>query len=274
MNGLRFTKGQPDMITSANNSKLKLVRSLAGRSKERREAGAFLAEGVRLVEEALASEWPFRFVLHAGEPSPRAQKLIASLRQRGIEVEAVSEKLLASLSDTETSQGILAVLEDERPQSARALNFVLIADAIRDPGNLGTLMRTAEAAGFEAVFLAPGTVDAFAPKVVRAGMGAHFRLPVYEVNWDEINTQVRAYHWRVFLADMEGMSCWEVDLQPPLALIVGGEAEGASTEARQLATQTLGIPMQGCGESLNAAVAGAVLMFEVARQAQIRAGST
>jgi TrmH family RNA methyltransferase len=259
------------MITSASNSKLKLVRSLTGRSKERREAGAFLAEGVRLVEEALASEWPFRFVLQCGEPRPRAKQLIARLQQRGIEVEEVSEKLLASLSETDTSQGILAVLEDAKPQPVLALNFVLILDAIRDPGNLGTLMRAAEAAGFDAVFMAPGTADAFAPKVVRAGMGAHFRMPVYEVSWEEIRTQVGAYGWSVYLADMEGRSCWELALNPPLALTIGGEAEGAGAEARRLATQTVGIPMQGRAESLNAAVAGAVLMFEVARQAR-RAG--
>ncbi|HET6845695.1 MAG TPA: RNA methyltransferase, partial [Anaerolineales bacterium] len=97
-------------------------------------------------------------------------------------------------------------------------------------------------------------------------MGAHFRLPLYELSWDEMRTQVRAYGWSVYLADMEGKSCWELDLRPPLALIIGGEAEGASAEARQLATHTVSIPMQGRAESLNAAVAGAVLMFEVARQ--------
>jgi len=255
------------MITSASNSKLKLVRSLTGRTKERREAGAFVAEGVRLVEEALASDWPFRFVLHAGEPRPRAKELIALLQQRGIEVEEISGKLLASLSETESSQGILAVLSDEKPQPMRALNFVLVTDGIRDPGNLGTLMRAAEAAGFEAVFMTPGTTDAFAPKVVRAGMGAHFRLPLYEIGWDEIRTQAGAYGWKVYLADMRGKSCWEVEFRPPLALIVGGEAEGAGGEARRLATQTVSVPMQGRAESLNAAVAGAVLMFETARQA-------
>ncbi len=263
------------MITAANNSKLKLVRSLTGRSKERREAGAFLAEGVRLVEEALASEWPFRFVLHAGEPSPRAQQLIARIKQQGIDVEETSEKLLVSLSETETPQGILAVLSDEKPQAARVLSFVLVADAIRDPGNLGTLMRTAEAAGFEAVFMAPGTVDAFAPKVVRAGMGAHFRLPIYEVSWDEFRTQVNAYHWNVYLADMAGKPCWDVQFRPPLALIIGGEAEGAGAEAHRVTTQMVSIPMQGRAESLNAAVAGAVLMYEAARQRPAgRAGNT
>src|SRR5574340_111542 len=104
------------MITSASNSKVKLVRSLTGRTKERREAGAFLAEGVRLVEEALASDWPFQFVLYAGEPRPRAHELIGRLQDHGIDAEEISEKLLASLSETESSQGILAVLRDEKPQ--------------------------------------------------------------------------------------------------------------------------------------------------------------
>ena len=216
------------MITSASNSKLKLVRSLTGKSRERREAGAFLAEGVRLVEEALASEWPFRFVLYAGEPRPAGQAAAhRASATRGVEVEEVSEKLLASLSETETSQGILAVLSDEKPQPPRTLERVLITDAIRDPGNLGTLMRAAEASGFEAIFMAPGTADAFAPKVVRAGMGAHFRLPLYEISWQEIKTQVQAYGWNVYVADMHGSSCWELELKPPLALIIGGEAEGA-----------------------------------------------
>ena len=242
-----------------------MVRLLAGRSKDRRQAGAFLAEGVRLVEEALASDWPFRFTLYSDELGERGRQLLTRIQQRGIQTDEVSGKLLASLSETETSQGILAVLADEGPQRVQALNFVLIADAVRDPGNLGTLLRTAEAAGVDAVFLAPGSTDAFAPKVVRAGMGAHFRLPLYEVSWDEIKTQVSSYNWKVYLADMHGQSCWEMDFRPPLALIIGGEAEGATPAARALATETVSIPMQGRAESLNAAVAGAVLMFEVKR---------
>jgi TrmH family RNA methyltransferase len=171
-----------------------------------------------------------------------------------------------SVSETEASQGILAVVAVEQPQPAHALDFVLIADAVRDPGNLGTLLRTAEAAGVDAVLLATGTTDAFAPKVVRAGMGAHFRLPIYEVSWDEVRTQVAAYHWNVYAADMLGRSCWETEFRHPLALIIGGEAQGVSAAARQVASETVSIPMQGKAESLNAAVAGAVLLFEVARQ--------
>jgi TrmH family RNA methyltransferase len=254
------------MITSAGNSKVKLVRLLAGRARDRREQQAFLAEGVRLVEEAVGSDWPFRFVLHTSELSARGVELLRQLKQRGVEADEVSTRLLASISETENSQGILAVLADQIPRRVHTLDFVLIADSIRDPGNLGTLLRSAEAAGADAVFLAPGTTDAFAPKVVRSAMGAHFRLPLYEINWDEVRTQVGAYGWNVYLADMDGTSCWETDFRRPLALIIGGEAEGATASARAVATHKVGIPMRGRGESLNAAVAGAILLFEVARQ--------
>jgi TrmH family RNA methyltransferase len=254
------------MITSASNSKVKLVRALAGRARDRREQQAFLAEGVRLVEEAASSDWPFRFVLHTDTLSGRGRELLRRLKQRGIETDLISSRLLASISETENSQGILAVLADQLPRRVRELDFVLIADSIRDPGNLGTLLRSAEAAGADAVFLAPGTTDAFAPKVVRSAMGAHFRLPLYEVNWDEVRTQIGAYRWNVYLAVMDGASCWETDFHRPLALIIGGEAEGPTASARAIAAHRVGIPMDGRGESLNAAVAGSVLMFEVARQ--------
>lgn len=258
------------LITSPQNPKIKLVRALSGRTRERRQAGAFVAEGVRLLEEALASNWPFRFALYTSGLGERGQQLLTLMAQRGIEVEQISSKLLSAIGETESSQGILAVLADEAPQPVRPLHFVLIVDSVRDPGNLGSLLRAAEAAGVDAVFLAPGTTDAFAPKVVRAGMGAHFRLPLYEVSWEEMRTQVSVYGWSVYLADMQGRSCWETAFQTPLALIIGGEAEGATAPARALATQSVSIPMQGKAESLNAAVAGAVLMFEVLRQGRAK----
>jgi TrmH family RNA methyltransferase len=252
------------MISSPQNPKIKLARSLLGRARERREAGAFLAEGVRLLEEALAAGWPFRFVLHAGEPGERGRALLDRLGERGVEVEEAAPALLESLSDTETSQGLLAVLEESELPVPEPLDFVLILDAIRDPGNLGTLLRSADAAGVQAVLLSPGTVDAFAPKVVRAGMGAHFRLPVLARDWDQIRRQVIGLE--VCLADMHGAPCWHADLKGPLALIVGGEAQGAGEPARALAGRLVGVPMLGQTESLNAAVAGSVLMFEVLRQ--------
>ena|SRR5688572_15523912 len=255
------------MITSNQNAKLKLVRSLQGRAKERREAGAFLAEGVRLVEEALSAGWPFRFVLHSPSLSERGQKLLEALSAKAVDVEAVAPELLESVSETETSQGILAVLELPEPEfpDLETLNFVLIPDQVRDPGNLGSLIRSAAAAGAQAVFLPPETADAFSPKAVRAGMGAHFRLPLCSLGWSSIRTYTNGL--TVFLADASGqVSCWGADFKPPLALIVGGEAEGASESARKLADVLVNIPMPGKIESLNAAAAGAVLMFEVVRQ--------
>ena len=119
----------------------------------------------------------------------------------------------------------------------------------------------------QAVLLPPETTDAFAPKVVRSGMGAHFRLPIHSMTWDEIKRVIASQRdLQVYLADMDGQSCWETDLRQPLALIIGSEADGASESARKLANQKISIPMNGNIESLNAGVAGSVLMFEVVRQ--------
>ncbi|RPJ21286.1 MAG: RNA methyltransferase [Chloroflexi bacterium] len=262
--------GPLTVITSSQNSKVKLVRALLGRARERREAGAFVVEGVRLIEEAANLNWLFRFVLYDESLNERGKSQIESLTSRGTDVEMISESLMKSLSETETPQGILAVLEFANLPIPDSTNFILIPDQIRDPGNLGTLLRSAAAAGVQAVLIPPETTDAFAPKVVRSGMGAHFRLPTHAMTWEEIEAKVKGL--QVYLADMDGTSCWETDLRQPLALIIGGEAEGASEEARKLATQKISIPMQGSVESLNAGVAGSVLMFEVMRQRSVSSG--
>jgi TrmH family RNA methyltransferase len=252
------------MITSGQNPKLKLVRALLGRAKERREAGAFVVEGVRLVEEAVKANWQFRFVLFSDGLSERGKELVNTLTANQIEVEEVSGDLLQNVSETEAPQGILAVIQLSNLPIPDSPNFILIPDQIRDPGNLGTLLRTAAAAGTQAALLPPETTDAFAPKVLRAGMGAHFQLPIHSMTWDEIHERIKDL--QIYLADMNGQSCWETDLCKPLALIIGGEAEGASEEARKLASQRIAIPMPGKVESLNAGVAGSILMFEVLRQ--------
>jgi TrmH family RNA methyltransferase len=254
------------VITSAQNSKIKLVRALLGRAKERRESNAFVVEGVRLVEEAVNSNWSVQFALYDESLSERGVSLVEGLKSRGVEVETVTESLMKSLSETETPQGILAVLEFPQFPIPNFPNFILIPDQIRDPGNLGTLLRSAAATGVQAVLLPPETTDAFAPKVVRSGMGAHFRLPIRSMTWEQIEQISNSTNLQIYLADMDGRSCWETDLRQPLALIVGGEAEGASSEARKLADQQISIPMTGKMESLNAGVAGSVLMFEVVRQ--------
>ena len=252
------------MITSAQNSKIKLVRALSGRAKERRAAGAFLAEGVHLVQEALGGGWDFQFVLYDESLREKGKTQLEGLTSHGVDVEEISANLMRSISETETPQGILAVLNESRLPIPTSPNFLLIPDQIRDPGNLGTLLRTAAAAGVQAVLIPPETTDAFAPKVVRSGMGAHFRLPIHSVAWDEVEKLTKGMH--VYVADMEGQSCWETDLRPPIALIVGSEAEGASESAHKLAGMKISIPMKGNMESLNAGVAGSVLIMEVVRQ--------
>ncbi|MBI3162179.1 MAG: RNA methyltransferase [Chloroflexi bacterium] len=266
------------MITSNQNPKIKLARSLFGRAKERHEAGAFVAEGVRLVEEAAGAKWPFRFVLFDETLSERGRLLVEGLKSRRVDVEEVSESVMKSLSDTETPQGILAVLELAQLPILRQAqdgvpnhpDFLLIPDQIRDPGNLGTLLRSAIAAGVQAVLIPPETTDAFAPKVVRSGMGTHFRLPIISMNWEEIERFCESASQRIYLADMGGQPCWETDLRQSLALIVGGEAEGASESAKGLTDQRISIPMSGKMESLNAGVAGSVLMFEAMRQRSVK----
>jgi TrmH family RNA methyltransferase len=248
------------MITSAQNAKVKLARSLMGRAKERREAGAFVVEGVRLVEEAVKANWPVRFVLFDETLSERGRWLLKNMPG----AEEVSTGVMESISETESPQGILAVLEDKLLPMPESPSFILVPDQVRDPGNLGTLLRTAAASGVQAVLIPPDTTDVFAPKVLRSGMGAHFRLPIHSMGWDEIETQIKGI--QVYIADMDGHSCWETDLHQPLALVIGSEAVGVSAAAQKIANGRISIPMSGDIESLNAGVAGSVLMFEVLRQ--------
>ena len=256
--------GLTTLITSSQNSKIKLVRALLGRAKERREANAFVVEGVRLVEEAANMNWLFRFVLYDETLNERGESLLERLKSRGVEVDQISSDLMQDLSQTETPQGILAVILLIDFPIPTSQNFIVIADQIRDPGNLGTLLRSAAAAGVQAVIIPPETTDPFSPKVVRAGMGAHFRLATHSTTWENIRAYTAGL--QVYQADMDGKSYWETDLRQPLALIIGGEAEGASKQAHELTTQRISIPMSGDIESLNAGVAGSVLMFEVVRQ--------
>jgi TrmH family RNA methyltransferase len=255
------------LITSTQNPKIKWVRLLQADPQARREEGVFVIEGVRLAEEALAAGWPARLVLHTEDISPRSQAVVEGFAAKGATVEGVSAQVMRHASDTQTPQGVLAALGMQPRPLPQAPGLVLIADGIRDPGNLGSMLRTAAAAGVEAVLVSAGGVEVYAPKVVRAAMGAHFRLPVGSLFWEEIATYVKQANLRVYLADAEaGEAYTRCDLRAPLGLIVGGEAEGAGEAARRLAEVILHIPMASGVESLNAAAATAVLLFEVKRQ--------
>lgn len=254
------------MITSSSNSKIKFVRSLLARRRNRIEESAFIAEGVRLVEEATAVGWPMEFVFYDQTLSARGQTLIEKLKtQQIIEVLEITSSLMAEISDTETPQGILAVLKREALPLPNSPTFMILADQIRDPGNMGTLLRTAEAAGADGVLLSPGTVDPFSPKVVRAGMGAHFHLPIQEKPWVDIQTYLQGMP--IFLAEAEsGTPLWKANFKQPCTLLIGGEAFGASPMGEEIATHRVTIPMHGRAESLNAAIAAGILIAEVLRQ--------
>lgn len=255
------------MITSVHNPKIQQIRLLQSRPRQRREAGAFVIEGVRLVEEALQAGWEIELALYTQDLGERGLTLVKDLTSRRVPIEEVAPQVFHAASDTQSPQGILAVLPLKTLPRPALLDFAFIPDGVRDPGNLGTMLRTAAAAGVQAVFLPPETADVFAPKVVRSAMGAHFHLPIYPLSWDEIRRQVRQAGLRVYLAEARlGEAYTQADFRSPLALMIGGEAEGASPVGRSLVDAAVHIPMPGGSESLNAAVAAAVLLFEVARQ--------
>jgi len=259
-------------ITSIHNAKIQSLRELMNKRSAREELGQFVVEGVRLAEEALMhGQHPL--AVYAGESlSERGQKLISEFQSRGVSVTSLSDDVLQRISETETSQGILLTMPIIPKTLPADLNFVLILDQIRDPGNAGTMLRTAAASGVQAVLLSPGTTDIFAPKVVRAGMGAHFRLELRSCTWPEIHRicTERKHPLKLLLAESgDAPSVWQQDLRQPLGIIIGGEAEGAGDEARRYCDGLVSIPMPGKFESLNAAVAAGILLFEVVRQREL-----
>jgi TrmH family RNA methyltransferase len=252
------------MITSTQNERIKYVRSLARRRVRQRE-GRFVVEGTRLVGEVVRAGITPRLLLYteAWASAPDNRQLLSSLLPAEEGDWLVSEAVLVACADTKTPQGVLAVVPFVHLEPSSGL--ILILDRLRDPGNLGTILRSAEAAGAGQVLLAPGTVDAYSPKVVRGAMGAHFRLPLVSLDWPDIAQEVQGRP--VWLADLTGELAYDqVVWTQPSALIVGGEATGVGDKARTLATGRVTIPMHGGTESLNAAMAATVILFEAARQ--------
>jgi TrmH family RNA methyltransferase len=251
-----------EIITSRTNEKVRLVRQLQDLRKVRE---LFVVEGTRLVDEAAAAGLKARLILHDGHLGPRERSALNRLAAAGGEALEVSESVLSYCSDTTTPAGLLAVLEWPELAPPEPLEWVVIADGLSNPGNLGSLLRAADAFGVQLVALAPGCVDAFNPKVVRGGMGAHFRLPIRMLDWREIESHLAGF--QIWLAEArEGRSVEAVDWNGRTALILGGEAAGPGDQARALAVGSVHIPMRGKVESLNAAVAGGILMYEISRQ--------
>jgi TrmH family RNA methyltransferase len=247
---------------------VKYLRSLADR-KQRLAEGRFVIEGARLIDDALAANCQPDWIFCAQRLLPRASETVQRLKARHVEVIEVSDAVLKACSDTETPQGLVGVMKQPRLPWPPEPRLIVIADRLRDPGNLGTLLRSSAAAGVSGVLLAPETVDVFNSKVVRGAMGAHFRLPILSDDWAAIADRVRGLNVYVAEAD-ESQPYTSIDWTRPSAVIVGGEAEGASVEAQRLATLRISIPLAREVESLNAAVAASVIVFEAKRQREAR----
>jgi len=252
------------MITSRSNPRVKLVHGLQSRRKLRQKENRFVLEGERLVQEALNSKTTIHFLFLAPSASSSASILAEIASHAGILVEEVSDDILQYCSATETAPGILAVLEPMELPIPAGLDLVLIADHFAVPGNLGTLLRSAAASGVQAVFLTEGTVDAYNPKVVRGAMGAHFRLPIRSLRADQLGELLEPL--QVWIAEAgHGTSYTDIDWTRPSAIIIGSEAHGPQPALLSLGKH-VSIPLSGGVESLNAAVAGSILMFEIKRQ--------
>ncbi len=254
------------MITSIHNPKIKLVRNLQTKPHTRRKEKLFVCEGVRLIEEAYMNNWPIQQLFYSEEISARGQEIVHKIAQKNENVEMISHELIKSISDTQTSQGIIAVLPIIEIPIPEKISFGFIPAQIRDPGNLGTMLRTAAAAKVDAVFIPPDTTDPYSSKVIRSAMGAHFRIPIYICSLDQMEYYMKQ-DVNVYIADASrGSPYTAVDFIKPMILVIGGEATGASKEITSLVNDYIHIPMPGGIESLNAATAAAIIMFEVVRQ--------
>lgn len=223
------------------------------------------------MEEVFQAEWKTDLILFSENLSERGITLLQKFEQRAACIEEIPFPIMQKLADTETPQGILAIVNIPTPKVPDIMDFVLICDGVRDPGNLGTLLRTAYAANVQAVFLTAGTTDPYAPKVVRSGMGAHFHLPIFKMEGEEIKTILNRQRSpiKVYAASADAQqTLWETDLNQPSAILVGNEAFGPTQAGKTLADQGISIPMPGKSESLNAAIAASILLFEVIRQRQ------
>jgi TrmH family RNA methyltransferase len=257
------------IIRSTDNPTIKLVRSLRQR-KSREAERLFVVEGDRLVKDMLACGVYPKLIL-VREDDLHKISVLSSLARDALEFRIIDRKLFDSLSDPVTPQGILAVVplleltvsETEQP-------LAVVVDAMNDPGNLGTLLRVAAGAGATVVYLSKGTVDPYNPKVVRAGMGAHCRVPIRWLDEDAASRMTATMPTRV-LADAGGeVSYDEIDWTGPAAVLLGPETGGFSEDITELATIRVRIPLQNTLESLNVAVAGAVMLFEASRQRRLK----
>lgn len=255
------------MITSRDNQRVKWMRSLLdvkGRAQER----CFLLEGVILVDEAINAGMTPRLVLYDAKALRSTTRGSALLeRVPALTGEEVSAPVMQSICDTVTPQGIVAACPiPATPPALPPAGLVVVLDGVRDPGNVGAILRSAEASACAAVVTTPGSADLYSPKVVRAAMGAHVHLPLFaDVPWPRLTMLLSGR--AVYLAEARsGAPYYDIEWTQPAALVIGNETEGPRPEAQRRATGRVSIPMPGRAESLNAGIAASIIMFESVRQ--------
>jgi TrmH family RNA methyltransferase len=259
-------------LTGSQNPLIKEVRSLKNK-RDREEKSLYFIEGTRFTSEAVDERADIRYIV-ASETffsGGGSDELIKKIEDAALNCYVVPDSLFASMSDTQSPQGILAVLGLERKQLSDAElsgGLLVILDTIKDPGNMGTIIRTADAAGCVGVIVPDGCVDVFNPKVLRSTMGSVFHLPVYHCgSITEAMNIARKNGFLLCASHLEGsVSIYEADLSGNVAFIIGSEAEGISTETAENSDLLVKIPMPGSAESLNASVAAGVMIFEAMRQ--------
>ena len=256
-----------EVIRSRSNPLYKRLVAL----KERADQDLCLLEGPKLVEEALGAGVAIREAVAGPRAEAQRGALLALLRSNGVPVRLLDEALVASLSDAETSQGLVAIAE--RPQADEAQLYagtplILVAVAIQNPGNLGGLLRTAEAAGASGAYLTSGCADAYSWKALRGSMGSAFRLPVVGgLSLDDALKHLQARRVPAIAATAGASQSYDAfDWRGSVALLLGNEGAGLPLEVERAATARLHIPMARTVESLNVSAAAAVLLFEAARQ--------
>lgn len=257
-------------VTSRENSLFKELLKLAGSSRQRRKTARTLLEGARLVDayHAAGGVPEHLVVTEEALKSTQLGKLLKALRQ--VPITVLADPLFSEISQLETPAGILALIAIPKPvKDPNEAEFMVLLEGIQDPGNLGSILRSAAAAGAKRVCLSKDCAEAWSPKVLRAAMGAHFSLAIAE-GIDLVQAAERFSGKVVATAPDAEQSLYRVRLGGPLAFIIGNEGAGISTLLRQAADEVVAIPMAGKTESLNAAAAAAVCFFERVRQLSVR----
>lgn len=260
------------MITSLQNKEVKAVAALVGKKKERDRQDLFVVEGPKMFGEAPEEQISRVYLSQSAAVQMREQY---GEKLAGLSCETVSDEVFVKMSDTKTPQGILCLVRQQqynieemlRDNDKKQMLFIMLED-IQDPGNLGTIFRTAEAAGADGVIMSSRTADIYNPKTIRSTMGAVYRVPFfYTEDLSSIIKMLRERGTAVYAAHLRATVFYDAyDYRQSTAFLIGNEANGLCEETAGCANALLGIPMEGKVESLNAAVASSILLYEAYRQ--------